>query len=136
MRGTSHSHWGTHFHTHSVHPQGDIPTFGVGGYKEGPVLVLLFKSAQNFYFLFLSLLDDTIRSVRGWIGPKRFSRLFQQLERTEGESELHHLARVAAASLAGVQGIGDWGHDSDGKSIEHDVLRDFHSSIAIVSFVE
>ena len=27
---------------------------------------------------------------------------------------------------ADVQGIGDWGHDSDGESIGHDVLRYFH----------
>ena len=33
---------------------------------------------------------------------------------------------TSAANLAGVQGIGDWGHDSDGESIDHDVLRDFH----------
>ena len=36
------------------------------------------------------------------------------------------LARVAEATLAGVQGIGDWGHDSDGESIDDDVSRDFY----------
>ena len=36
----------------------------------------------------------------------------------------HH--RVAAVNLAGVQGIGDWDYDSDGESIDHDVLRNFH----------
>ena len=45
---------------------------------------------------------------------------------TEGQSEFHHLARVAAANLVGVQGIGDWRHDLDGESIDHDVQRDFH----------
>ena len=66
-------------------------------------------------------------SVSKWIGPTRLFRRAHQSERTKGESELHHLARVAAANLAGVQGIGDWGHDSDGTSgIDHDVLRDFH----------
>ena len=42
---------------------------------------------------------------------------------------------MAAANLAVVQGIGDWDHDSDGESIDHDVLRDFHLSIDIVFFV-
>ena len=32
-------------------------------------------------------------------------------------------ARVAKANLAGIV---DWGHDSDGESANHDVLRDFH----------
>ena len=64
--------------------------------------------------------------MREWIRPTHLSQRAQQLERTEGESELHHLARGAAANLVGVQGIGDWGHDSDGESIDHDVLRDFH----------
>ena len=60
--------------------------------------------------------------MREWIGPTPLSRR----ARTEGESELHHLARVAAANLAGVQGIGDWGHDSDGESIDDDVSRGFY----------
>ena len=68
----------------------------------------------------------TLPSVREWIGPTRLSRRAQQLERTEGESEFHHLARVAVANLAGVQGIGDLGHDSDGESIDDDVSRDFY----------
>ena len=68
----------------------------------------------------------SLPSVREWIGPTRLSRRAQQLERTEGDSELHHLARVAAANLAGVQGIGDWGHDSDGQSIDDAVSRDFY----------
>ena len=60
----------------------------------------------------------SLPSVREWVGPTRLSRRAQQLERTEGESELHHW----------LQGIGDWGHDSDGESsgIDHDVLCDFH----------
>ena len=66
----------------------------------------------------------SLPSVREWIGPTCFSRRVQQLERTEGESELQHLARVAAANLAGVQG--DWRNDSDWERIDHDVLRDFH----------
>ena len=60
----------------------------------------------------LSPPSRSLPSVRAWIGPLRVSRRDQQLERTEvSESELSH---VAAANLAGVQGIGDWGHASDG----------------------
>ena len=68
--------------------------------------------------------EESLPPVRAWIGPLRLSRRIQQLERTEGESELSHLARVAAANLEGVQGIGDWGHESDGGSIEHDLLSE------------
>ena len=37
--------------------------------------------------------------MKAWIGLLRLSRRSQPLERTEGESELSHLARVAAANL-------------------------------------
>ena len=64
--------------------------------------------------------------MRAWVGPRRLSRRSQQLQRTEGESELSHLARVAAANLEGEQGIGDWSDESGGESIELDVLIESH----------
>ena len=55
--------------------------------------------------------------MRAWLGLLRLSRRSQQLERTEGESELSDLTRVAAANLEG------WGHEADEGIIEHDLLR-------------
>ena len=46
----------------------------------------------------------------------------------QGESELSHLARVAAANLEGVQGIGDGGHEWDGESIKRDLLSESHKT--------
>ena len=61
-----------------------------------------------------------------------FSGGASKLERTEGESELSHLARFAAGILEGVQGIGDWGHESDGEGIELDLLSESHYSMNTV----
>ena len=54
------------------------------------------------------------------------------LQPLEGQSVLSHLARVAAANLEGVQGIGDWGHESGGESIEFDLLNESHQSMNTV----
>ena len=71
--------------------------------------------------------ERSLPPVRAWVGPLRLSRRSQQLERAEGESELSHWAWVTAANLESVQGIGDWGHESDTWSIEHDLLSESHA---------
>ena len=82
------------------------------------------KIPTSFGFIHASLLHSNL--IIPWVGLMCLSRRNQQLERTEGESELNHLARIAAVNLEGVQGIGDWGHESDGESIELDLLSESH----------